>query len=131
MMIGFMAAAAAGCHSLPQAPEPLQASAPLDLRGGAALRGPSAPRLGADYLVRPDTGERRILRQLLHELQLSRSLIDDAYAHRDEHARVRVDYVRLSAEFNQVIAGLQQTLAATETAPRGPDAIQGEYRLYE
>ena len=76
-------------------------------------------------------GERRILQQLLHELRLCRSLIDDAYAHRDDRARVRVDYGRLAADFNSMMAGLQQTLAATETAPREPGQIRGEYRLYE
>ena len=100
-------------------------------RANAALRAPISSVLAADYLVRPDTGERRILRQLLQELQLSRHLIDDAYAHRDEHARIRVDYARLSAELNQMIAGLQQTLAATETAPGEPNAIRGEYRVYD
>ena len=71
----------------------------------------------ADYLVRPDTGERQVLGQLLHELQLMRHLIDDAYARRDEHARVRVDYARLADEFDRIVTGLRRTLAVTETAP--------------
>ena len=89
------------------------------------------PAFAPGYLVRPDSGERRILQQLLHELRLCRNLIDEAYAQRDERARVRVDYARLAADFNSVLAGIQQTLAATETAPRGPEAVRGEYRLYE
>lgn len=91
----------------------------------------ASPAFAPGYLVRPDSGERRVLQQLLHELRLCRNLIDEAYAQRDERARVRVDYARLAADFNSVLAGIQQTLAATETAPRGPDAVRGEYRLYE
>lgn len=91
----------------------------------------ASPAYAPGYLTRPDSGERRILRQLLHELRLSRNLIDDAYAHRDEDARVRVDYARLAADFNSVLAGIQQTLAATETSPREPRQVRGEYRLYE
>ena len=91
----------------------------------------SSPAFAPGYLVRPDSGERRILQQLLHELRLCRSLIDDAYANRDDRARVRVDYARLAADFNSVLSGIQQTLAATESSPRDPHQVRGEYRLYE
>ena len=85
----------------------------------------------SDYLVRPDTGERQVLGQLLHELQLVRHLIDDAYARRDERARVRVDYARLADEFDRIITGLRRTLTVTETAPRDRLDITGDYQLYE
>ena len=84
-----------------------------------------------DYLVRPDTGERQVLGQLLHELQLVRHLIDDAYARRDERARVRVDYARLADEFDRIVTGLRRTLTVTETAPRDRFDITGDYQLYE
>lgn len=84
-----------------------------------------------DYLVRPDTGERQILGQLLHELQLTRHLIDEAYARRDEHARVRVDYVRLADEFDRIVTGLRRTLTVAETTPRDRMDITGDYQLYE
>lgn len=84
-----------------------------------------------DYLVRPDTGERQVLGQLLHELQLVRHLIGDAYARRDERARVRVDYARLTDEFDRIVMGLRRTLTATETAPRDRLDITGDYQLYE
>jgi len=87
--------------------------------------------MAANYLVRPDSGERQVLRQFLHELQLARHLIDEAYARRDDRGRVRVDYTRLSLEFDQILLGLRHTLNATETAPRDAQAIRGEYRLYE
>ncbi len=85
----------------------------------------------ANYLVRPDTGERQVLGQLLHELQLVRHLIDDAYARRDERARVRVDYARLADEFDRIVTGLRRTLTVTETAPRDRLDITGDYQLYE
>ena len=88
-------------------------------------------RLTPDYLVRPDTGERQVLGQLLHELQLVRHLIDDAYARRDERARVRVDYARLADEFDRIITGLRRTLTVTETTPRDRLDITGDYQLYE
>ena len=102
----------------------------------------STPRLGTvdhsaslvlapDYLVRPDTGERQVLGQLLHELQMVRHLIDDAYARRDERARVRVDYARLADEFDRIVIGLRRTLTVTETAPRDRMDITGDYQLYE
>lgn len=84
-----------------------------------------------DYLVRPDTGERQVLGQLLHELQLVRHLIDDAYARRDERARVRVDYARLADEFDRIVMGLRRTLTVTETTPRDRLDITGDYQLYE
>lgn len=84
-----------------------------------------------DYLVRPDTGERQVLGQLLHELRLIRHLIDDAYARRDERARVRVDYARLADEFDRIVTGLRRTLTVTETAPRDRLDITGDYQLYE
>ena len=87
--------------------------------------------LEPDYLARPDAGERRILGQLLRELQLVRYLIDEAHARRDGHGRVRIDYARLSAEYDQIIVGLRRTLAAAETAPREPADITGDYQLYE
>ena len=85
----------------------------------------------SNYLVRPDTGERQVLGQLLHELQLVRHLIDDAYARRDERARVRVDYARLADEFDRIVTGLRRTLTVTETAPRDRFDITGDYQLYE
>ena len=92
----------------------------------------SAPSaLVPDYLVRPDTGERQVLGQLLHELQLARHLIDDAYARRDEHARVRVDYARLADEFDRIMVGLRRTLTVAETTPRDRMDITGDYQLYE
>lgn len=92
----------------------------------------SAPSaLMPDYLVRPDSGERRVLGQFLRELQLARHLIDDAYARRDEHARVRVDYARLADEFDRIVAGLRRTLTVTETTPRDRMDITGDYQLYE
>ena len=84
-----------------------------------------------DYLVRPDVGERQVLGQLLHELQLARHLIDEAYARRDERARVRVDYVRLADEFDRVMIGLRRTLTVAETAPRDRMDITGDYQLHE
>ena len=87
--------------------------------------------LTPDYLVRPDTGERQVLGQLLHELQLVRHLIDDAYARRDERARVRVDYVRLADEFDRIMVGLRRTLTVAETTPRDRMDITGDYQLYE
>lgn len=102
--------------------------------GGIAPRSfghSTSSALTPDYLVRPDTGERRILGQLLRELQLVRHLIDDAHARRDGHGRVRIDYARLSAEYDQIIVGLRRTLAAAETTPREPADITGDYQLYE
>ena len=84
-----------------------------------------------DYLIRPDMGERQVLGQLLHELQLARHLIDDAYARRDERARVRVDYVRLVDEFDRIMIGLRRTLTVAETTPRDRMEITGDYQLYE
>ena len=84
-----------------------------------------------DYLVRPDTGERQILGQLLHELQLARHLIDEAYTRRNERARVRVDYARLADEFDRIVVGLRRTLTVAETAPRDRMDITGDYQLYE
>ena len=84
-----------------------------------------------DFLARPDTGERQVLGQLLHELQLARHLIDDAYARRDQRARVRVDYARLTDEFDRIIVGLRRTLAVAETTPRDRLEITGDYQLYE
>ncbi len=87
--------------------------------------------LSANYLLRPDGGERRVLRQLMHEMQQARHLIDEAHARRDAQARVRVDYARLALEFDQILLGLRRTLSATETTPREASGISGEYRLYE
>ena len=123
---------AAGCKGIFAFPSPSLSEARPPMRAESRPAAPvSSPAFAPGYLVRPDSGERRILQQLLHELRLCRSLIDDAYAHRDDRARVRVDYGRLAADFNSMMAGLQQTLAATETAPREPGQIRGEYRLYE
>ena len=91
----------------------------------------ASSELVPDYLVRPDTGERQVLGQLLHELQLVRHLIDDAYARRDERARVRVDYVRLADEFDRILIGLRRTLTVAETTPRDRMDITGDYQLYE
>lgn len=130
--VGILAVSVSGCQGVPFIPGNLShIPKPEPVRSPARPHAVPFSTLATNYLVRPDTGERRILRQLVHELQLNRHLIDEAYAHRDEHARVRVDYARLSAEFNQMISGLQQILAATETAPRDSDAIWGEYRTYE
>ena len=123
---------AAGCKGIFDFPDASLSESRPPLRAAARTAAPVAsPAYAPGYLVRPDSGERRILQQLLHELRLCRSLIDDAYAQRDEQARVRVDYARLAADFNSVLAGIQQTLAATETAPREPGQVRGEYRLYE
>ena len=121
-----------GCKGIFGFPNsPLSESRPTTNAAARAAVPVASPAYAPGYLTRPDSGERRILRQLLHELRLSRNLIDDAYAHRDEDARVRVDYARLAADFNSVLAGIQQTLAATETSPREPQSVRGEYRLYE
>ena len=93
---------------------------------------PAVPSLlKANYLMRPDGGERRVLRQLMHEMQQARHLIDEAHARRDTQARVRVDYARLALEFDQILLGLRRTLSATETTPREAPGISGEYHLYE
>ena len=125
-LAGVAAALLTGCTMLHHA---VPISQPREPDGALPSRpfGHSTP----GYLVRPDTGERRILGQLLRELQLVRHLIDDAHARRDEHGRVRIDYARLSAEYDQIIVGLRRTLAAAETAPREPADITGDYQLYE
>ena len=105
---------------------PISADVRTDVPGHSA-----SPLITPDYLVRPDTGERRILYQLLQELKRCRHLIDNAYTRRDREARLRIDYARLATEFNQIMIGLQRSLTAVDTAPRGHTDITGDYQLYE
>ena len=120
-----------GCQSAPQETSVLQPRRLESVSPVLAGDHSASHAARADYLVRPDTGERQILRQLVHELQLARHLIDDAYTRRDEHARVRIDYARLADEFDRIVSGLRRTLTVTETAPRARMDITGEYQSYE
>ncbi len=127
----LLALLAAGCGKSHD-PVPVSQPRELDPAPRARLVDHSASSaLVPDYLTRPDTGERRILGQLLHELRLARHLIDEAHARRDERARVRVDYARLADEFDRIMTGLRRTLAVSETAPRDSVDITGDYRSHE
>ena len=120
-----------GCGMLHHAVSVSQFRDPEDVPQEGPSSHSASPSLIPGYLVRPDTGERRVLGQLLHELQLARHLIEDAYERRDERARVRVDYARLADEFDRIVTGLRRTLAVAETAPRDHSDITGDYQLYE
>lgn len=126
-----MALLLTGCEMLHRAVPVSQPQESDGIRRSGLIGHSTSSALLPDYLVRPDSGERQVLGQLLRELQLARHLIDDAYARRDEHARVRVDYARLVDEFDRIVVGLRRTLTVTETAPRDRMDITGDYQLYE
>ena len=120
-----------GCEMLHYAVPVSQSREPSHTPRPALIDRSASSAPTPDYLIRPDIGERQVLGQLLHELQLARHLIDAAYARRDERARVRVDYVRLTDEFDRIMFGLKRTLTVAETTPRDRMDITGDYQLYE
>lgn len=72
--------------------------------------------------------EREALAQIVHELALIESLVEQAEAAADADARIRFRYDWLRQDLERVCEGIQDHIDAPRSEPRPVAPLRGDYR---
>jgi len=90
---------------------------------GLVLTFAHSPLVSADA-----DAERETLAQLVHELELLHSLVDQADATADPDARIRFRYDWLRSDLERVREGIEEHIDAPRSEPRKVVPLRGDYR---
>ena len=72
--------------------------------------------------------ERAVLIRLHHELELSRSMIDEAEQAANPQDRQHIQYAQLKNDLNKILQGIADAVASERREPRSLSPINGDYQ---
>jgi len=81
---------------------------------------------GESYAV--SDSERAILLRLHYELELSRSMIDEAAQAANPQDRQHIQYPQLKDDLNKILQGIADAVASERREPRALSPIDGDYQ---